>query len=237
MFLFISPPFGNYIHLPNTISIRGTFTYEPRPGLFMQIFKTLRYSKEYQGWINHMGFRNKGIHYALDKYRFKKDSIISLGIRNENDIQKMLKVVPKEQDIELNTSCPNVEKSTDLPSLHKFINPTRKWCILKLSPYADMSLIDNYYEKGFRQFHCCNTVPDKLGRGGISGKIIRPYTLKLTKEIKTKYPDTIIIAGGGVKNIKDLIEYKECGADHISVSTVIFNPIQFLKFYYDFYKM
>ena len=33
MVFFISPPFGNYLSLPNTISINGSFTLDPRPGL------------------------------------------------------------------------------------------------------------------------------------------------------------------------------------------------------------
>ena len=41
--LFISPPFGNYIHLPNTMSIKGSYTLEPRSGLILQIMKTLRF--------------------------------------------------------------------------------------------------------------------------------------------------------------------------------------------------
>ena len=44
--LFISPPFGNYLNLPYTTSIKGSFTYEPRSGLFVQILKTFRYSFE-----------------------------------------------------------------------------------------------------------------------------------------------------------------------------------------------
>ena len=50
--LFISPPFGNYINLPNSVSVKGSFTLEPREGLFMQIIKTLRYSFKNQGWVN-----------------------------------------------------------------------------------------------------------------------------------------------------------------------------------------
>ena len=37
--LFISPPFGNYINLPKTIPIRGSFTLNERPGKWMQILK------------------------------------------------------------------------------------------------------------------------------------------------------------------------------------------------------
>ena len=39
--LFINPPFGNYISLPNTISIKGSYTLHHRPGLISQIFKSL----------------------------------------------------------------------------------------------------------------------------------------------------------------------------------------------------
>ena len=39
--LFISPPFGNYLSLPKTISITGSFTLQERPGKWKRIFKTL----------------------------------------------------------------------------------------------------------------------------------------------------------------------------------------------------
>lgn len=68
MTLFISPPFGNYIHLPYTTSIKGSFTLYERPGLFTQIYQTLHYSTEYNGWINKIGLRNNGIDYAIKKY-------------------------------------------------------------------------------------------------------------------------------------------------------------------------
>ena len=57
MKLFISLPFGNYIDLPYTIPIRGSYTIEPRKGLLLQVLKTLRYSYENNGWINKIGLR------------------------------------------------------------------------------------------------------------------------------------------------------------------------------------
>ena len=86
MFLFISPPFGNYLNLPYTTSIKGSFTLKERPGLFFRILKTLRYSKLNKGWINKIGLRNKGINYAVEKFNsksyfnFYKKSIISIAI-------------------------------------------------------------------------------------------------------------------------------------------------------------
>ena len=70
--LFISPPFGNYINLPDTTQIKGSFTLEPREGLLKQIIKTLRYSYTYNGWVNKIGLRNKGLDYAINNYN-KKD--------------------------------------------------------------------------------------------------------------------------------------------------------------------
>ena len=70
--IFISPPFGNYLRISNTIPIRGSFTVEPRPGLIMQILKTLRYSVEKQAWINKIGLRNKGLDWAIDQYKQSK---------------------------------------------------------------------------------------------------------------------------------------------------------------------
>ena len=65
---FISPPFGNYLLLPNTINIKGSYTLEPRPDKWGQIFKTLRYSYAYQGWINKIGLRNEGLVTGLKKF-------------------------------------------------------------------------------------------------------------------------------------------------------------------------
>ena len=59
--LLISPPFGNYIRIPGSKSIKGSFTLNPRAGLVLQIVKTLRFSFEDNGWINKIGLRNKGL--------------------------------------------------------------------------------------------------------------------------------------------------------------------------------
>ena len=84
--------------------------------------------------------------------------------------------------------------------IEKFLNPRRKWCIIKLSPNTDMKLVDNYYRQGFRQFHCTNTFPTK--NGGLSGQFLIPYSTKLITNIKNKYNDTIVIGGGGIKSKK-----------------------------------
>ena len=65
-----------------------------------------------------------------------------------------------------------------------FLNNKRKWCIVKLSPTINREEIKNYYNLGFKQFHCCNTIPVK--EGGLSGKSLIPYTLGHIKYIYVK---------------------------------------------------
>ena len=108
MVFFISPPFGNYLSLPNTMSITGSYTLDERGGLFTQIIKTFRYSFEHGGWINQIGLRNKGIDYAIKNYN--KNNITSIAILKEDEIPKILKKIPDDMNIELNVSCPNTDK-------------------------------------------------------------------------------------------------------------------------------
>ena len=193
--LFISPPFGNYIYLPNTMSIKGSYTLEPRSGLIQQILKTFRYSFKYKGWVNKIGLRNKGLEYGIKNYNPCRD-IISIAILDKNEIPKIINILPENTNIELNISCPNVNKCLEHTQLSSFINPKRQWCIIKLSPLADMKLVDKYYQQGFRQFHCSNTIP--VEEGGLSGASIIPYTSYFLKSIKDTYTDVEIIAGGGI---------------------------------------
>ena len=111
----------------------------------------------------------------------------------------------------------------------KFLNNQRKWCILKVSPNTTNEEIKHYYNQGFRQFHCCNTIPIK--NGGLSGKSLVPYTNEKIEYIKNNLPYSVIIAGGGITNINDVRAYKIKGAQHFSASTVFFNPFAAMMLY------
>jgi dihydroorotate dehydrogenase len=232
--LFISPPFGNYLNLPNTKSIKGSFTLHPRTGLLLQIIKTLRYSFEKHGWVNKIGLRNKGIDYAIKTYKYDKQAIISIAIMDRNEINLLNTKIPNSMDLELNISCPNVKNNLIHDDLYKFLNLERKWCSIKLSPNTDISLVDKYYKQGFRQFHCCNTLLTE--HGGLSGITIQKYSFKLIEEIKNKYNDVEIIGGGGITTLDDIEKYKKYGAQHYSISSLMFNPIMFGIFYYKYNK-
>ena len=227
----ISPPFGNYIFFDNVISIKGSFTLNERPGLISQVLKTLYYSNEYNGWINKIGLRNKGIDYAINKYK-NTNNIISIAILDKKEIPILLNKIPKNMNLEINISCPNIDKRLVCSDIKNFINKERKWCIVKLSPITDTLLIDSYYKDGFRQFHCSNTLPVK--DGGLSGPTLKEYNKKLISYIKDKYPDTIVIGGGGIQDWQDILYYKKLGCEYYSLSTVLFNPYKIIKLYIDY---
>ena len=246
--LFISPPFGNYYHRfcssifsnqqsstcdKNILPICGSFTVYPRPGLLSQIFKTLRYSFQHDGWVNKIGLRNPGIHYFLKNNCSNTDkSIISIALLNKDDVAIMQRTIPEHANIELNVSCPNTDKHMVREGLSVFLNDKRKWCIIKLSPLDTTQDIDYFYKQGFRQFHCCNTYPLPSGLGGLSGKYLQPYVLEKIRYIKSNFDKTIVIAGGGIDSIDDVELYRKNGADHFSISTLCFSPIRFLCFYF-----
>ena len=113
--------------------------------------------------------------------------------------------------------------------IHLFLHPARRWCIVKLSPHTSTTQIDTLYKLGFRQFHCCNTLPTEYG--GLSGVALKPYTSGKIVYIRQHYPDAIIIAGGGVQQWSDVQHYVSLGANHCSISTLCFNPFQLARFW------
>ena len=61
--------------------------------------------------------------------------------------------------------------------------------------------------------------------------------LRMVKYIRENYKDAEIIGGGGIQTLNDIRDYKKAGANHFSISTLCFNPIRFLSFYYDFISL
>ena len=96
-----------------------------------------------------------------------------------------------------------------------------KRLICKVSPLITETEIDYLLNLGFTQIHASNTIP--VEKGGLSGKSIIPHTLRILSYIKEYHPSTIFIAGGGITTTKDVIMYKDAGADYISIGTVCFN--------------
>ena len=231
MKVFIAAPFGNYLKfnsLTNVIPVTGTWTLEYRSGFVGRLFrivKTMRYDRKQQGWKNKLGLPNEGINKGLKIIR--PNEVLSIAAIDNTDFKKFSEIIPKDQSLEVNLSCPNLDEKTPLSwsDANLFNNSSnRKYCIAKISPTTTIEqitfLID---ELGFKQIHCCNTLP--INEGGLSGKTLIPYVNNLIDMIKEKWGDSIeIIAGGGITSPNDIDNYLNIGANHISLGTICFKP-------------
>ena len=106
---------------------------------------------------------------------------------------------------------------------------SRKWCIAKLSPLTTPEQLEFLIDDlGFTQLHFSNTLPTP--KGGLSGRVLRPYTLELIRLVRENWGDAVeIIAGGGVDNFGAVYEYLNEGANHVSLGSVCFNPFKLKK--------
>ena len=226
---FISAPFGNYIKPTGTIPVTGTWTLKPRGNRFWAVMKTLRYNKEAGGWTNKLGLPNPGIDVGMRKTNRFRD-ILSLAEVNKGDFYELNDFIPSNRSIELNLSCPNLEKKLTWESARVLLNDSRKWCIAKLSPLTTPEELQFLIEDlGFTQLHFSNTLP--FGdAGGISGPVLREFTRELIELCRKEWGENIeIIAGGGVNSIGSVTDYLSAGANHISLGSVCFNPFKLRK--------
>ena len=223
--IFISAPFGNYIKHKNAISITGTWTLEPRGNRFWSVVKTLRWNSELQGWTNKLGLPNPGIKVGLQK-TFPSD-VLSIAEIDRGDFKKLYSIIPETQNIELNLSCPNIGKSLPWDDAEIFTRyratTDREWGIAKLSPLTTPEDLEFLVDKlGFRQLHFSNTLPCQYG--GLSGSVLRPYTLVLIRLVRENWGDSVeIIAGGGVSDFGAVYEYLGEGANHVAIGSLCFN--------------
>ena len=82
------------------MSIKGSYTLHPRPGLLLRIVKTFRYSFAQNGWVNRIGLRNNGLVYGLNNYKPGRD-VLSIAILDEKEINPILSILPDDVNIEL----------------------------------------------------------------------------------------------------------------------------------------
>ncbi len=145
---------------------------------------------------------------------------MSFACLEEDDWKILHAIIPKHMNIELNISCPNVNEHPNLKNY--FALDKRKWCIVKVPPTITQKQLDKIISLGYNSIHASNTIPTE--KGGLSGKMIMPYTLKIIDYIKSNYRDIKVIAGGGVYSKQDANKYLDAGADHISLGSVCFTP-------------
>mgnify|MGYP001181812067 FL=1 len=237
MKFFIAAPFGNYLKFnshSNIIPVTGTWTLKHRGGLVFRIWriiKTMRYDRKNNGWTNKLGLPNPGIYSGLK--RINPNEVLSIAAIESDDFNKLSKIIPTTQSLEINLSCPNLDDKKPLSwhdaALFTDKKNNRKYCIAKISPETTKEQLSFLIDQlGFSQIHCCNTLPVK--EGGLSGKSLIPYVENLIKVIRENWGDSVeIIAGGGVNSSQDAINYINLGANYISLGTICFSPWKIKK--------
>ena len=228
--IFISAPFGNYIKPVECVPVTGTFTRNPRGNRLWSVLKTLRYNRKLGGWVNKLGLPNPGLRAGLERHI--RGEVLSIAETKRGDFQKMNNIIPLNQSLEINFSCPNLGKKLPLDGASIFTKvKSRKWCIAKLSPLTDGDELEFVIEHlGFKQLHFSNTLPLPNNKGGLSGATLKPYTLELIELVRERWGDSVtVIAGGGVSDFSGVMEYLLAGANHVSIGSVCFNPFKLRK--------
>ena len=225
--IIIAPPFGKYLKFKETSNVYGSFTLERRKGLIKQCIKTIR-KIDKNTWRNKIGLRNPGLPNIKPLKR--SQDIISLAALDINDWHKFADILNSKEfadckNIEINIGCPNAmicDFPKELASLYQGKN-----LIVKLPPKGvDVNAkIAEYLEVGITTFHMFNTLP--TDKGGLSGYPVKELSIPAIKSAKDMFGDKItLIGGGGVYTVEDAKEYLEAGADHLSLSSVMFNPFR-----------
>jgi dihydroorotate dehydrogenase (NAD+) catalytic subunit len=204
------------------------------------------------GMLNAIGLENIGLQAFLsDKLpqlkNYKTRIIVNFFGDTARQYVEMASALSKEERIdalEMNVSCPNVEKgglqfSSDPVVLRQVVEATRKatdkFLIVKLSPnVTDITLLAKAAEDaGADALSVCNTfvgmkVNLETGKpylanrtGGLSGPAIKPLALNLVYQTvrAVKIP---VIGIGGISNSEDALEFLMAGAKAVQIGTANF---------------
>jgi dihydroorotate dehydrogenase (NAD+) catalytic subunit len=209
------------------------------------------------GMLNAIGLQNVGLKkFIKDKLRYIKNKKY-----NTNVVANILGNTPDEyiklaseldgagvDAIELNVSCPNVDKGgiefcADPNMLGRLVKQVRKvvkssTLIVKLSPSATDIRVPARVceEEGADAISLINSIPgmaiDIATRrpllsnviGGLSGPAIKPVAVRMVWQA-SKAVKIPIIGMGGIQNASDAIEFMLAGATAVAVGTANFiNP-------------
>lgn len=229
--------------------VMKTITLKPRIGN-----SPPRLAETASGMLNSIGLENKGLDdFIKNKIpllnKIKVPIIASIAGDDENEFKELAKRLSRVKRIdalELNLSCPNLQRkiviSHDEKMTYDIVNKVRKMTgltvIAKLSPnVTDIVKIAKAAEDGGADsVSLTNTFlglavevetrKPKLGNvtGGLSGPAIKPLALRMVWETHNKV-SIPIIGVGGIMDYKDAIEFILCGASAVQVGTANFvNP-------------
>lgn len=212
------------------------------------------------GLLNSIGLQNPGLdHFLSDDLPFLSELGIPIIVNIAGDsvieyaeLCSLLDEKSEISAIELNISCPNVEKGgmafgCSPGSTEEIVasarNKTKKPLIVKLSPNVlDIrSIAASAKEAGADIISLINTVVGlsldiethrpRLGNfsGGLSGPAIKPIALKMVYDVAQTI-NLPIIGIGGITSAEDAIEFFLAGASAVAVGTANFlDPLACFK--------
>ena len=207
------------------------------------------------GMLNAIGLENIGIKRFIDEKLPKIGSlntaiIVSIFGEDVNEFSEaalMLKGIKEISAIEINISCPNVKKGGMLFGIDPVISAkiteavlknSDKPVIVKLTPnVTDITVIAKSVENaGAYAISLINTLTGMAIdintkrpvlaniTGGLSGPAIKPVAVYMTYKVVNSV-SVPVIAGGGIMDYKDALEFLIVGAKAVQVGTAnLINP-------------
>ncbi len=231
--------------------VAKSISLKPRPGN-----PTPRIVETASGMLNSIGIQSVGVEVFLRDYVpcvAKRDMafIASIFDEREGDYVELARILDREDAvdaIEINLSCPNVEKGGIAfgvdPALarslvEKIRQVTAKPLWAKLSPnVTDPRVIARAcVEAGADALCLINTIAGMavdwrsrrplLARdtGGLSGPAIKPVALRMVHQVSQALPRTPLVGIGGIVSGTDVCEFLVAGAGAVQVGTANYaNP-------------
>lgn len=202
------------------------------------------------GMINSIGLENPGIEVVIKEKipfmaQFGVPIIINVSgssIEEYIQIVSMLDCVCEIAGLEINISCPNVEKGgmlfgSDPKTAHEIIstiyNATDLPLIVKLTPNVTdiVEIAQAVVSAGADAVSLINTVlgsaivNDKIKTGGLSGSGIKPIALNKVYKV-CQNVNVPVIGMGGITNLDDALGFIKAGAHAVAIGTANFsNPL------------
>jgi dihydroorotate dehydrogenase (NAD+) catalytic subunit len=205
------------------------------------------------GMLNAIGLQNVGVKNFLEE---KLPRLRDLGATVITNVwgdteEDYVAVVGALEDadglaaIELNISCPNVEKGGVLfgnsPSataslVARVRAATKRMLVVKLSPNAPdlvlsaraardsgadvLSLVNTFVGMAIDP----ETARPRLsfGTGGLSGPAIKPLALRMVFQVARALPDVPLMGIGGISDLSDVLEFLAAGASAVQIGTANF---------------
>ncbi|MGH9365499.1 MAG: dihydroorotate dehydrogenase [Thermoanaerobaculia bacterium] len=205
------------------------------------------------GMLNAIGLQNVGIEAFLTEKLPKLSEIGATVIPNvwgdlEEDYVTVVEALEDAEGlaaVELNISCPNVQKggmlfgnSPDLTAslVARVRKATKRPLIVKLSPNAPdlvlsaraardagadiLSLVNTFVGMAID----ADTGKPRLsfGTGGLSGPAIKPLAVRMVYQVARALPAVPIMGIGGISSLEDVLEFLAAGASAVQIGTANF---------------